>query len=82
MRTDPDAEAVMIWLPFGKTAIATSFATMSTSQEPRWTLVEAVKHALKVMGDHSKIPWIKACLSGCNPQLLDVECGDGCSAAR
>ena len=65
MKTDPDAEATLIWLSRGETATVDSFTDDAVepppvaNPEPWWTLADAVQHAVEVMRDHDKEPWIK-----------------------
>jgi hypothetical protein len=68
MRIDPDAQAVMIWLPSGETPTAEAFAFSlekvrppppSQEPEPWWKFEDAVMHAIVVMRNHDKVPWIK-----------------------
>jgi hypothetical protein len=56
MKVNPDAQAVLIWLPSGEKATAASF---NSNQGQPLTLREAVNHAIALVPDHAKIPWIK-----------------------
>ncbi|MFZ3178649.1 MAG: hypothetical protein WA156_00205 [Methylocystis silviterrae] len=68
---DPDASAILIWLPDGITPSETDFP-----EGQLWTLEEAAKHASEASKDHSKRPWIKSngrILGG--SEIRQVMCG-------
>jgi len=52
---NPDADAMLIWLPDGVAASEGDF-----SQAQGWTLEEAVNQAYGAAKDHHKRPWIKS----------------------
>jgi hypothetical protein len=52
---NPDASAMLIWLPKDVTASDDDF-----SQAQDWTLGEAVNQAYSAAKDHDKQPWIKS----------------------
>jgi hypothetical protein len=51
---DPDASAVLAWLPQGSKPSDADFQT-----EQSWTLEEAAEQAYNVAMDHNLRPWIK-----------------------
>ncbi|MFZ1011032.1 MAG: hypothetical protein WAN65_29610 [Candidatus Sulfotelmatobacter sp.] len=58
---DPDAPALLIWLPEGVTASAEDFHVTQS-----WTLEQAVEQAYEASKDHNKRPWIMT-----NGRILD-----------
>jgi hypothetical protein len=60
---NPDASAVLIWLPEGVEPSDESFA-----QAQAWTLEEAVSQAYEAAKDHDKLPWIKS-----NDRIFDLQ---------
>jgi hypothetical protein len=63
---DPDASAVLIWLPRGEAATAADFEITAdvkplptANQEPWWTLEDAINYAQNPPTDLDKSPWIK-----------------------
>jgi hypothetical protein len=55
MRIDPDAPAILIWLPEGTTPSDEDFEGNQS-----WTLEQAAEQAYNVSKDHNKRPWIQA----------------------
>jgi hypothetical protein len=53
---DPDAPALLIWLPEDKLPTGEDFVVRPET----WTLEHAALHAYEVMRDHNKVPWIKS----------------------
>ena len=52
---NPDAPAILLWLPKGKTPSDTDFDTAQS-----WSLEEAAEQAYSAGKDHDLKPWIKS----------------------
>ncbi|MBM3578220.1 MAG: hypothetical protein FJX40_11295 [Alphaproteobacteria bacterium] len=70
MQLDMSAPAILLWVEKDKTPSASDFVSPEapvedasiphgTSSSPYWVLEDAVDHAIEVMRDHNKAPWIK-----------------------
>jgi hypothetical protein len=55
VRIDPDAPAILIWLPEGITPSDRDFEGNQS-----WTLEQAAEQAYNVSKDHNKRPWIRS----------------------